>query len=51
LPWSDEQHVCVIVDEDQEHLLVRLNEELVGFILLAGLISSPPTASSSDESW
>jgi len=40
-PWSEEQHAQAILDKDQEHLLVRLDEELVGFVLLAGLASSP----------
>lgn len=40
-PWSEEQHAHTILDEDQEHLLVRLDEEPVGFVLLAGLASLP----------
>lgn len=41
IPWSEGQHAQAILDEDQEHLLVRLDGELFGFVLLAGLVSSP----------
>ena len=39
--WSEEQHADAIVDGNQEHLLVQLDKELVGFVLLAGLTDSP----------
>ena len=39
--WSEEEHAHAILEDDQEHLLVRLDEESAGFVLLAGLVSSP----------